>query len=82
MPTLEAFVLCGLVHTLVVIPFLGCWSYSVIVAFACFGGLTVASRLLASRLKQERWPTLLNILVNAGLVVGSFDIGFRVDRLL
>jgi hypothetical protein len=53
-PTLLSFVLCGVIHTVIVAPFL----------------------------RQERWPALVNVLLNAFLVLGSFDIGFRVDRFL
>jgi hypothetical protein len=81
LPTLISFFVCGLVHTLVVAPFLGHWSYSVVVAFTMFGCLTVISRLLAPILHQERWPLLLNVAVNVGLVLGSFDLGFKVDEL-
>ncbi|MGW8267404.1 MAG: hypothetical protein ACWGSQ_13640 [Longimicrobiales bacterium] len=80
--TILAFLVCGFVHTIVVAPFLGRWSNSVIVAFLCFGALTVLSRWLARFLRQERWPTILNILVNVGLVLGSFDLEFRVNDLL
>jgi hypothetical protein len=81
-PTFLAFTLCGLAHTLVVVPFVGRWSFSVITAFGCFGALTIASRLSAPFLRQERWPTVANVLVNVALVCGSFDVGFRVDRLI
>ena len=81
-PTIAAFGVCGLVHTLVVAPFLGRWSFSVIVAFLCFGVLTVVSRSLKRLLRQRRWPAWVNVLVNVGLVIGSFDLGFRIDRLL
>jgi hypothetical protein len=80
--TLLSFLVCGFVHTIIVVPFFGRWSNSVIVAFGCFGMLTVLSRALAPVLRQERWPAIANILVNVGLVVGSFDLGFRVDDLL
>ena len=82
MPTLLAFVINGFIHTLLVVPFIGHWSFSVIVAFTSFGILTVISRLCRSRLAQEKWPTLINVFVNVGLVAGSFDLGFRVNRLL
>ena len=81
-PTISSFFLCGLIHTLVVLPFFGRWSYTVIVAFTCFGVLTVLSRLLAPLLRQKRWPRIINVLVNVGLVVGSFDLGFRIDEIL
>lgn len=81
-PTLGAFLVCGLAHTVVALPFTGRWSYTLVVAFACFGVLTVLSRRLTPYLKQDRWPRIFNVLVNVGLVLGSFDLGFRVDRLL
>lgn len=81
-PTLAAFILCGVAHHLVALLLLGRWSYTIITAFTAFGLFTVISRLLARRLRQRRWPLFLNVLVNAGLVVGSMDLGFRVDRLL
>jgi hypothetical protein len=79
LPTILSFGLCGLVHTVVVAPFLGRWSNSVIVTFLLFGVLTVLSRHLSSFLQQNRWPVLLNSAINIGLVLGSFDIGFGVD---
>jgi hypothetical protein len=82
LPTFLAFLGCGLAHTVVVAPLLGGWSYSVIVAFGCFGALTLISRWLAPTLRQDRWPAVVNVLVNAGLVIGSFDTGFRIDALL
>lgn len=80
-PTVLSFAICGAVHTAIVAPFLG-WAWSVVVAFVCFGVLTVISRLAVPVLRQERWPTLLNVVVNVALVIGSFDLGFRVDRVL
>jgi len=80
--TLSSFFACGLVHTLVVAPLLGRWSNTLLVTFTCFGILTLLSRSLADLLRQERWPAVVNILVNVGLVLGSFDLGFRVNDLL
>jgi len=82
LPTLGAFFLCGLAHTLVVAPLLGRWANSVIVAFTFFGVLTVLSRRLAPLLRQDRWPFVLNVLVNVGLVTAGFDLGFRFDDLV
>ena len=81
-PTFISFVFCGFAHTVIVFPFFQRWSYSVIVAFACFGLLTIINRYLEPLLKQEKWPSILNVLVNAGLVIFSFDVGFRIDRFL
>ena len=81
-PTLLAFFLCGLIHTLIVVPFVGRWSFSVIVAFTCFGVLTVTNRLAEPVLQQRRWPMPVNVLLNMFLVAASFDVGFKVNRLL
>jgi len=80
-PTLGAFLGCGIAHTLVVLPFTGRWSMTLVVTFFCFGVLTVVSRRLQPYLSQVRWPWPANVLVNAGLVIGSFDIGFRIEHL-
>lgn len=82
-PTIGAFVLNGIIHTLIAAPLSGrWWVRTLVVAFGCFGILTVLSRYLAPFLQQERWPWPLNAVVNAGLVAISMDLGFRVDRLL
>jgi hypothetical protein len=81
-PTLMSFILCGVVHTLVAAPFLQRWSFSVIGAFTCFGIITILSRKAAPILKQERWPFFINTIMNIGFVIGSFNVGFRIDHLL
>jgi hypothetical protein len=81
-PTILSFILCGLAHTLIVFPFVQRWSFSVIGAFTCFGLLTVVSRKLSRFLKQNKWHPIINTIVNIGLVIGSFDVGFRIARLL
>jgi len=81
-PTFATFVLNGLLHTLVVVPFTRTWSTTIIVTFACFGILTVASRYLARFLRQDTWPVIVNVTVNVLLVIASFDLGFRANRLL
>jgi hypothetical protein len=81
--TLGAFVANGLAHNLLVLPFFRLWwSWTIPVAFLCFGILTVVSRLLGPWLAQERWPTLINVAVNVGLVCLSMNLGFRVDAWL
>lgn len=82
LPTLGAFILCGVGHHVAALLLLGRWSYTIVTAFTAFGILAIVSRLLARRLRQRRWPTFVNVLVNVGLVIGSMDLGFRVDRLL
>lgn len=81
-PTMLAFLANGLIHNLVGVLLVRHWSWMMVVTFACFGVLTVLSRYLAPLLRQKRWPALLNVPVNVGLVVGSFNVGFRVDGML
>lgn len=81
--TVLSFLANGLVHNAVALPFFRLWwSWTIPVAFLCFGLLTVASRAVDPWLKQERWPTLLNAALNVGLVCLSMSVGFRVDGLL
>jgi D-alanyl-lipoteichoic acid acyltransferase DltB (MBOAT superfamily) len=80
--TLVAFEVCGIAHVLIVYPFLRRWSLVLPVAFLCFGILALVSRGLEHVLRQERWPAVANVIVNVSLVVASFDVGFRVDRVL
>jgi len=81
--TLASFLANGLVHNLLVLPFFRLWwSWTIPVAFFCFGVLTVISRALAPWLRQERWPVLLNVVVNVTLVCASMNTGFRVDAWL
>ena len=82
LPTMSSFIICGVLHTIIVFPFMRRWSFSVIGAFTCFGILTVISRKLSPILKQQDWPWIINTLINIGFVIGSFDIGFHLDRIL
>ncbi|MHC4517370.1 MAG: hypothetical protein ACYTAS_02170 [Planctomycetota bacterium] len=82
LPTILSFAICGFVHTLLMAPFYRRWSHTLVGAFTCFGVLTVASRYLAPLLRQDRWPTVANIALNVVLVIASFDLGFRLDRIL
>jgi len=80
--TIGAFLGCGLGHWLGVLPVIQRWTWMLPTTFLAFGLLTVASRHLAPILRQERWPWVLNAGVNVGLVLLSFDLGFRADRWL
>jgi len=80
--TLVAFEVCGIIHVLVLYPFLRRWSLVLPVTFLCFGILTLVSRGLERVLRQDRWPAVANVALNVGLVIASYDLGFRVDRIL
>jgi len=78
--TLGAFLANGLAHNVIVLPFFRLWwSWTIPVAFLCFGVFTVISRASAGFLAQERWPIVLNTAVNIGLVCLSMNLGFRVE---
>jgi hypothetical protein len=81
-PTVLAFTLSGIAHTIVLAPLLRQWSCSLIVTFTLFGLLAIVSRRLRGFLRQDRWPRLVNLGLNVALVIGSFDAGFRADAWL
>jgi hypothetical protein len=81
--TLASFELCGLAHNAVALPFFGrWWSWTLPVAFLCFGIFTVLSRLLEAHLRQDRWPMPVNVTLNVLLVILGMDVGFRVEAIL
>jgi hypothetical protein len=82
LPVLGAFFINGVIHTVVAAPFAQRWAWVLVVAFSCFGVLTVLSRILAPWIRQDKWPWPLNVAVNVGLVIGSMDLGFKVDRFV
>jgi D-alanyl-lipoteichoic acid acyltransferase DltB (MBOAT superfamily) len=79
--TVATFVLSGIAHNLIVLPWLG-WSFTLPVTFGCFGTLVALSAPLSRVLRQDRWPAVFNVATNAGLVAAGFDLGFRVNRLM
>lgn len=80
--TLATFFVNGLVHTVVACPFFRRWSWTLIVTFLLFGILTILSRGLEPVLRQARWPAIANLALNVGLIIFSFDVGFRVNAFL
>ena len=76
--TLGTFVLSGIGHNLLVFPWLG-WSLTLPVAFLCFGLLVTVGPTMSRVLRQDRWPSLLNIPLNVTLILLGFDVGFRVN---
>lgn len=80
--TIVAFELCGILHVLVAHPFLRRWSFTLPITFLCFAVLTLMSRGLERALCQNRWPAVVNVVLNIGLVIGSFDVGFYFDCIL
>ncbi|MGD8377684.1 MAG: hypothetical protein PVF68_16240 [Acidobacteriota bacterium] len=76
---IATFALSGLAHGIIVLALLG-WSWTVPSTFMLFGLVSVASERLQPLLRQRRWPRLINLALNIALVLGCFDMGFRIDE--
>jgi hypothetical protein len=79
--TYMSFIICGLIHNIVVYPFLG-WSYTIIVVFICFSTFTLISKILSTVLNQKKWHWAINTVINISLVLLSFEVGFTINGLL
>jgi hypothetical protein len=79
--TFCVFLANGLAHDMVVLAIAQRWSSIFIVAFTMFGFLNLLSLRLARVAKQERWPRLANIVMNATLVAGTLHVSIRFNRL-
>jgi hypothetical protein len=80
--TISAFLICGFGHDLIVMfiakkPYL---AFSI--AYIIFALLVVLSRSYQYLLRQARWPVVGNILVNSGLIAGSFHIAIKINNIL
>lgn len=80
--TIGAFIINGVIHTSVFYCISGKWSVTIIVTFSIFGILTVINKKLERILQQNRWPKIVNLIINISIVIISFDVGFRTDCLL
>jgi hypothetical protein len=80
--TLLAFFINGWVHNLVVSLLFWRFSFPLPWTFLAFGLFSLAAHGLEIPLRFERWPRIIHLGVNAGLVVFCFDIGFRINRTL
>jgi len=81
MAILFTFLINGLIHNLVLLPFLG-WSITLPATFLFFGVFSVISQKLQVLLHQRNWYWPFNAVINIGLVVLSFDAGFRINAFL
>lgn len=77
--TIVAFLASGIAHNVVALPFTLRWSFTLPVAFLCFGIMTVITRRLNSVVDMERWPTLLHVAINIAGVILGFNVGFMIE---
>lgn len=80
--TMLAFFINGLVHSIVFYAISGQWSFVIPSLFLLFGVLTIVSKLLENFLQQNRWPWIVNSVINIGLVIYSFDVCFKLNEFL
>lgn len=76
--TLLIFTFTGLLHDVVVIALQQRWYVALTCAYFAFGCLSIMSMKLAPLVGQRRWPMILNVLVNVGLVVGTLESSNRL----
>ena len=82
MATFFAFIINGIVHTVVFFVISGKYSYTIVILFSLFAILTLLNKKVESILSQKKWPWFLNSGVNILLVIGSFDLSFKINTLL
>jgi hypothetical protein len=80
--TIVVFSLDGWIHNIIAYPFLRKWSYVLPITFTIFGFLVVVSRELDQFVQWSRVPWVLHLILNLGLVLASFHMGFTLDALL
>jgi hypothetical protein len=72
------FTFIGALHDLAYFGIFSRWTPILTFAYLAFACLSISSLKLAPFAKQERWPAFVNVLVNLGLVVGTFEISKRL----
>jgi hypothetical protein len=76
--TVAVFAFAGALHDVVVVVLVPQWGPVITCAYLAFAWLSLLSLKFAPLLKQDTWPTFLNIVVNMGLIVGVFETSIRL----
>ncbi len=76
--TFTVFAVIGALHDLVAVALTRRWALALTLAYLVFAGLSLLSLRLAPFLRQERWPAMVNVLINGLLVVGTFEGSLRL----
>ena len=79
---LLTFLVNGVIHNFVVMVLMWRTSIPLPFTFFAFGLFTIMSKQLDSSLYFERWPKIIHLGINAGLIILSFDFGFKMDDLV
>lgn len=80
--TVVVFTMCGFLHDMAVLLLVRRWSLMLTAAFLAFASLTLLSLKLEPILKQARWPSILNVLLNLALVGGTIYASIWLARRL
>ena len=80
--TMLVFTLCGLVHDVLVMLIFRRPFAAFTATFALAGVLTAIGRSLEPLLHQERWPRLLNVLVNVSCLAVSVHCAVQLQMRL
>lgn len=80
--TIMTFLINGLIHNIVIIPFMRRWDFPLPFTFLCFGLFTVGFRWLNQFINLKKLPGICHLLINIGLILTSFKIGFELNCLL
>jgi hypothetical protein len=76
--TVGSFLVNGLVHNLIGSLLVQRWTFPLPFTFLAFGLLAVISRQLDRYVQWNKWPGILHLAINTGLVAASFAFGFRM----
>lgn len=78
--TLITFAVCGFLHDVFGVFIINRLSLKATVIFVVFGLLSLISQISIVRSFQERWPNIVNIVINLALVWASFRLGTEITE--
>jgi hypothetical protein len=68
------FAISGALHDLVVFALVPMWGPIITSSYLVFAWLSLLSFKFERTLHQKKWPTILNVILNVGLIVAVFEI--------
>jgi D-alanyl-lipoteichoic acid acyltransferase DltB (MBOAT superfamily) len=80
--TLGVFLWCGFLHDVIVMILKWHWSIIFVVAYFCFALLSLLSLKLQPVIRQDKWPTLVNVMLNIILIAAPIQSGIWLNGVL
>ena len=71
--TSVVFTISGALHDLVVVALVPMWGPIITCSYLIFGWLSLLSLKMEKILHQEKWPPILNVVLNLGLIISIFE---------